>query len=284
MEEVRSSRAAVQAEVGLLDVLLTLAENIKLLVIGPLVVGLCALGISFMLPHTYQSTSILQADQATASLMLTASVLDPVIANLNLAKGQTFDDTRNQLREHIKTIIGRGDKLLTLRVSADTAQQARAIANAVLQQTYVESRPKGTAKLRLQTQLAEAQERLKNAQAAAAALLKRLEVNRLGVADGSAEVARGYAELLSATGAAQTQISALEAQLEGLSDAQLLQPPTLPEQPSQPKKSLVATGAALATVLGLLLFVWMRQAFRNNALDESASKKLTRIRQCLGLK
>lgn len=73
----------------MLDVLLTLAQNIKLLTIWPLAAGWCALGIGFMLPPTYQGISVLQADQAMTSLMTTTPVLDPIIAALDLAKGQT---------------------------------------------------------------------------------------------------------------------------------------------------------------------------------------------------
>lgn len=273
----------MQGEVGLLDVLVTLAENIKLLIIGPLAVGLCVLGIAFMLPHTYQSISILQADQSTASLMMSASVLDPVIGTLGLAGGNTLEKARRELREHIKAVIGRGDKLLTLTVSARSAQQSQDIANALLRQSYLESRPKGTARGRLQTQLQEAQLRLRNAQNAALSLLKRLQADGAG-AGRDAEAARGYAELLSATGAAQTQISSLEAELEGLSESKLLQAPTLPQEASQPRKGLMALGAALATELVLLLFVFMRQAFRNTAANAEASQKVVRIRQCLGLK
>lgn len=283
MKEKQSDFSALHGEIGLLDVLLTLAENIKLLIIGPLIVGLCALGISFMLPPVYQSMAMLEADQPTASLMVTASVLDPVIATLGLAKDGTLDEARSKLRGQIKAIVGRGDKLLTLTVSADTAQQSQVIANAVLQQTYQESRPKGTVRTRLQTQLAEAQARFKNAQDAAAGLLKRMESNGSGP-NGGVEMARGYAELLSATGAAQAQISTLETQLEGLSDSMLVQPPTLPQKASQPKKGQIAISAALAAGLVLLLFIFMRQAFRNTAANSMASEKLVRIRQSLGLK
>ncbi len=273
----------MKEEGGVLDLLLALAENIKLLIIGPLVVGLVALGISFMLPHTYQSVSVLQADQSIASLMVTASVLDPVIASFGLAKAETLEDARSKLRSQIKTAIGRADKLLTLTVSANTAQQSQAIANALLRQTYQQSRPRGTARARLETQLAEAQVRLGNARAAAASLLRRLETNASGL-NGGADIARGYAELLSASGAAQTQISDLETQLEGLSESLLLQPPTLPEKHSQPKKGFIAIGAALATELVLLLFMFVRQAFRNTAQDLVASEKLARIYRSLGLK
>lgn len=283
MESAKNSYAGADVDVGLLDVLVSLAENVKLLVMGSLLVGLCALGIGFMLPQTYQSVAVLQAEQPTASLMVTAAVLDPVIEALGLAKDDTVDAARIKLREHIKTAVGRNDKLLTLTISARTAQQAQEIANALIHQTYQESRPKSTVRARLETQLAEAQARLQNAQDASGALLARLEANGSGAGAG-VELARGYAELLGATGAAQGQISALEAQLEGLSDAQLVQFPTLPQKPSQPKKGLIAIGATLAAGLALLLFVFMRQALRNTTQNDTSAAKLLRIRKSLGLR
>lgn len=283
MKQEHSGYSAMQGEAGLLDVLVTLAENIKLIIIAPMVVGWCALGLTFMLPHTYQSISILQADQPTASLIMSASVLDPVIGALGLAGGDTLEKARQKLRERIKAVVGRADKLLTLTVSAHSAQQSQDIANALLRQTYLESRPKGSARVRLQTQLQEAQLRLRNAQNAALSVLKRLQSDGAG-AGRDAEAARGYAELLSATGAAQTQVSALEAELEGLSESRLLQAPILPQESSQPRKCLIALGAALAAELFVLLFVFMRQAFHNTAASAEALVKVVRIRQCLGLK
>ncbi|MDB5743503.1 MAG: lipopolysaccharide biosynthesis [Polaromonas sp.] len=283
MEEINAPINSRESEAGLLDVLVTLAENVKLLIIGPLLIGLCALGIGFMLPETYQSVAVVQAEQPTASLMTTAVVLDPVIASLGLAKDRAVEEARAKLRQQIKTTVGRTDKLLTLNVSAPSAQDSQIIAAAILRQTFKESRPKGTVRSRLETQLAEARLRFSNAQDAGAGLLKRLESPSSGVSGGS-ELARGYAELLSATGTAQNQISTLEAQLEGLSEAQLVQPPTLPQKPTHPKKALIAIGAALATGLALLLFVLVRQALRKTALNEATTSKIKRIRRSLGLK
>ena len=283
MEDAPKGANSVQNEVGLLDLLVILAENIKLLVIGPLVVGLCALMVSFLLPQTFQSVAVLQADQTTASLMGTATVLDPVIASLGLAKDGTVEEARVKLREQIKANVGRVDKLLTLTVSDRTALQAQAITKALLQQTYLESRPKGSVRVRIGIQLEEARTRLKNAQDASAGVLKRLESNGSGAA-GGVELARGYAELLSATGAAQGQVSLLEAQLEGLTDAQLLQVPTLAQKPSQPKKGLIAIGATLAAGIALLLFIFIRQSFLNTTPSEKTSAKVLRIRNSFGLK
>ena len=281
MQEVKNRFSGADVEVGLLDVLVILAENVKLLVIGSLLVGLCALGIGFMLPQTYQSVAVLQAEQPTASLMMTAVVLDPVIKALGLAKDETLEAARIKLRERIKAAIGRNDKLMTLTVSGPTPQQAQDTASALIYQTYQQSRPKGSVRTRLEAQLAEARLRLKNAQEAATSLLKQLEKNGAGT---GGEIARGYADLLGATGTAQGQISKLETELEGLTDAQLVQFPTLPQKPSQPKKGLIAIGATLAAGLALLLFVFMRQALRHTTGNEKSAAKLLRIRKSLGLK
>ena len=270
-----------QEEIDLLDILVTLAENIKLLILGPLFVGICALGIAYIVPQTFESIAVLKAEQATASLMTTASVLDPVAADLGLTKVDSAEEARKLLREQIKVSVGRNDKLLTLTVSATAPQQAQAIANAVLQQTYVQSRPKGSDLTRLEIQLKDAKARTKSAEDAAGALLKRMESN--GAAS-STEWARGYAELLNVAAAAQNQVAALQAQLEGLTDAQLIQAPTLPQKASKPKKGLIAIGATLAAGLALMLFVFVRQAVRGAAKDAGAASKMARIRRALALR
>ncbi len=271
-----------QDEISLLDILVTLAENAKLLIIGPLLVGLSALGVGYMLPPSFESVAMLQADQTTATQMTTTAVLDPVVAKLGLAKDTSAEEALGMLQGQIKAAVGSKDKLLVLTVSAATPQQAQAIAVAVLEQTYVQSRPKGTVRARLEAQLAEVKRRLKNAEIAATSLLKRHESSAANTTSGI-EQARGYADLLSAAAAAQTQVLALEAQLEGMSEVQLVQAPTLPQKASQPKKAQLAIVATLATGLALLLFIFMRQALRNAAADVEAARKWARIRRALGL-
>ncbi|NDP63252.1 hypothetical protein [Polaromonas sp.] len=282
MEEIQRRPGQSEINGSFLDILLALAENARLLVFGSLGVGLCALAIGFMVPQTYQSVSVLQADPSTASVMLTAAVLDPVIVSLGLGKDIAVDEARRQLRDQIKTSVGRTDKLLTLTVSAGSPQQAQTIATAVIQRTFQESRPKGTVRLRLEAQLAEARARFKNAQVVGQILYQQLGGSGTGT-NARAEVARGYAELLGATSAAQNQIVLLEAQLEGLSDAQLVQLPTLPDNPSHPKKGLIAISATLTAGLALLIFIFIRQSLRNTLVSGTNSEKLLRIRKSMGL-
>ena len=270
-----------QEEIDLLDILVTLAENIKLLILGPLLVGICALGIAYIVPQTFESIAVLKAEQATASLMTTAAVLNPVAAELGLTQEDSPEEARRRLREQIKVAVGRNDKLLTLTVSAPTPHQAQIVADAVLRQTYQQSRPKASELARLEVQLKGAEARIKNAEDAAGALLKRMELSGAG---GGAELARGYGELLTVAAAAQKQVAELQALIEGLTDAQLIQAPTLPEKASKPKKGLIAIGATLAAGLALMLFVFVRQAVRGAAKDAGAASKMARIRRALALR
>ena len=64
---------ADEDEISLLDLLQTVAENLKLLILGPLAVGLAALGISFVVPPTFTAkTTFLppQAQQSAAASLL----------------------------------------------------------------------------------------------------------------------------------------------------------------------------------------------------------------------
>ena len=268
-------------EISLLDIFVTLAENFKLLFFVPLLAGLLALGLSFALPKTFDSIAILSADPAIASLMTTATVLDPIAVELGLSKDESSEEARRWLRERIKVAVGRTDKLLTLTVSAPSPQQAQAIAEAVLQKTYVQSRPKASELTRLQTQLNDILIRIKSAEDAADALLKRIESN--GASNGT-ESARGYAELLNVAAAAQTQKIALEGRLEGLTDAQLIQNPTLPQKASKPKKALIGIGVTLATGMVLLFFVFIRNGFRSAEINVETKEKVARIKRSFSMR
>lgn len=70
--------------------------------------------------------------------------------------------------------------------------------------------------------------------------------------------------------------------LKGLSRDIVTQPPTLPTEHVSPKKCLFATLSALAAGFALLLWVFMRQAWRNAVLDPQVAPKLARLRAALG--
>ena len=63
-------------EISLLDLLLVVAENARLLIFGPILAGLAALGIAFVIPPTFTATTrILPPQQQQGAAAMLASQL-----------------------------------------------------------------------------------------------------------------------------------------------------------------------------------------------------------------
>jgi capsular polysaccharide biosynthesis protein len=282
----------VNEEANLLDLFLPIAENLKLLVLGPLLVGLCALGISYFLPKTYVSSAIVNtpvtvqptpAEHVAASLMTSAIVLDPVIEGLKLRDAdEPIEIARENLRGDVKAVAGRNDKLVTLTVMANTPERAQAIANAILKQTFIESRLKKTDLDRITAQLETARATEKKALAAAAVVAQRLETTQAAGTTGS-DMARGYADLLNSASLAQSKAAAIEERLQSLSEANLVQAPTLPQKAAKPVKALITAAATLGAFILFLVLVMLRQYLNHAALNPLTNEKLKSIRLALSL-
>jgi uncharacterized protein involved in exopolysaccharide biosynthesis len=73
MTDTLSQAMEDEDEISLLDLLQTIVDNLRLLILGPLVVGLAALGISFAVPPTFTATVKFlppQQQQSAAASML----------------------------------------------------------------------------------------------------------------------------------------------------------------------------------------------------------------------
>ncbi|MBT3068353.1 hypothetical protein [Rhodoferax sp. U11-2br] len=281
-----------ESEVSLLDLLLVVAQNIKLLVLGPIVVGLLALGVSYALPQSFVSQAILalpiplqtQTQTATqaAAMMVSPLVLDPIIATYKIGEGKPIQVARDALAKQIKAVVGK-DGLLRLDVTDTSATQAQALANAVIDGWLSSTVPGKQEREDLETRLEFAQNGLKSV----TALLDRLAVD--GAVSLGKPLTRGEAGTgLVAVGELQSHyladVLAIPRTLQGLSRDVVKQPPTLPTEPVSNKKSLIAVLAALGSGFVLLLFVFMRQAWVNAAADPEAALKQSQLRRALGFK
>jgi len=287
-EPTHTPQPPADDEIDLLDLLVTVADNIKLLVLGPIVVGLAALGVGYMLPQTFQSTSLLAVEKSgsplnanvVTTLATTAAVLDPVAQQLGLLnQGLSVDQARSRLQGQVKASVGRNDKLLNITTTATQPQQAQLLNQLVVQQVFEQTRPRGAELARLQAQLA--QEKVSYA---TSTQLEQTLAQLLASGRAQDKTSDTYATLLAANSARLFTIQTLEAQLAGLQTSDVVQPATLPEQAIKPKKSLMAVVAALATGFALLLFVFVRQALRNAGTQPESAAKLARIRRALGLR
>jgi len=150
-------------EISLLDLLQVVADNLRLLVLGPLAVGLAALGISFAVPPTYTAkTQFLppQQQQSAAASMLASlgalgglagaatglknpsdqyiafmksvSVQDALIERFKLVEryeAKLKDDARKALTEKARIASGK-DGLIAVEVDDKDPQFAADLANA----------------------------------------------------------------------------------------------------------------------------------------------------------
>lgn len=278
---------AEENEISLLDLLLVIAENLKLLILGPVVVGLLALSIGYALPQSYTSQAILSLSTPTpaqaAAMMVSPLVLDAVIRSRNLSTGQPTEAARTKLANQIKAVVGK-DGLLRLDVTANAPSEAQTLANAVID-TWIKSTVPGV------QERADLEKRLAYAKIALASvdrLLDRLITE--GAASLNKPLTRGEAGTsIVAMGELQARYFAevlnIPRSLQGLPrDAVVKQPPTLPTEPVAPKKSLIAVLAALGSGFTLLLCVFMRQAWKNAAQDPEAAEKQAKLRAAVGFK
>ena len=150
-------------EISLLDLLQTIVDNLRLLIIGPLVVGLAALGFSFTIPPTFTATVKFlppQQQQSAAASMLASlgglgglagaaaglknpadqylafmnsnSVQDELIERFKLQERYETkfkDDTRLTLTANARASSGK-DGLITVEIDDKDPKFAADLANA----------------------------------------------------------------------------------------------------------------------------------------------------------
>ena len=192
-------------EISLLDLLLVVAENARLLIFGPLLAGLAALGIAFIIPPTFTATTrILPPQQQQGAAAMLASQLgalgglagaaglnikNPADTYVALIKSRTVADKlldrfdlltiyeqkyRQEARKELEnaTQVSAGkDGLITIEVDDTDPKRSADIANA-----YVQELSKLTGSLAIteaqqrrvffEKQLQQAQEHLKKAELA----------------------------------------------------------------------------------------------------------------------
>lgn len=154
-------------EISLLDLLHTVVDNLRLLVLGPLAVGLAALGISFLIPPTFTATTQFmppQQQQSAAAAMLqslgalgglagaASGIKNPNDQFVSFLKSRTLQDalierfqlqeryekkflqdTRQKLTENARISSGK-DGLIKVEVDDHDPAFAAELANAHVQE------------------------------------------------------------------------------------------------------------------------------------------------------
>ena len=269
-------------DIDILDLFVVIADNFKLLIFVSVVVGLLTLAIAYVLPKTYESVSVLSADQvnqfnsaAITGLVSSADLLAIVSLKTGLGANFSKEEALRQLREMIKVSVGKQDKLVTLTTQGKTPESARQINQVVLEQLFILSRPRGEQAVVLQSQLDSEKTSLAAVITLENALAKQLTNGKtLSEAQG-----RVYADALQSKSRLSANIAQFQLRQAGLSTNDLVQLPALPETAVNPHKLKYFMFAALGSGFILLVFVFIRHALRSAGTNLETANKLQRIRQ-----
>lgn len=132
MNESNSSQFSEEADISLLDILLVIAANLRLLVLGPLLAGVLAYGAVFVWPARYESVAVQMGDMQLVAMMNSARVLDAVAAESPFLHGDDADELREHLRSDIKVSFSPKDRTVTVRATAGTPAHAQQLVASVL--------------------------------------------------------------------------------------------------------------------------------------------------------
>jgi hypothetical protein len=277
-------------EFGFLDVLIVIAQNLRLLILAPLIAGLLGFGIAYVWPPKYASDAYLtfpaekQADafKTAEALMRSPTVLDAVLKQY--PQPGSPDRQRRALDRRIVWSAARGadrktPNVVVVSFEDDSPHRARAINTALLEAWFEATKPQPDRRVQLEAQLERTEGQLK----AVSDLFDRLagETPKLVLPGMQNELASSLSGLLSQRASHIASIEALKLALAGVSRDVIVVPPTLPDEPIWPKKTWFAASAAAGTFLVLLLFLFCRHAWRVGETSPQTRKKLAQLASAL---
>ena len=194
------------------------------------------------------------------------------------------DASRAELSRQFRFSTGtKTEAVLTkLEVDGESPENAQALANALIDAWLATTKPPPASKLELERKLKLNQEALDTV----SRLLTRLtgETTKLIMANMQFDLATPTVQLLQLRNGYVESIAAIEMQLRGSTRDVINSPPTLPTDLVAPKKGLIALVAAMGSGFSLLLWVFMRQGWKNAAFDPQAAEKQARLRTFIGFK
>ena len=278
--------------IDMLGVLLTLAENLKWLILWPLAGGALVYSLTYLLPEQYESAAIIKAEGSIAANMTAAHVLDRALKNLGYLdqlSEEDAEDARQDLLRDTTTSVVRGTQLVTLKVVRHSPEAAHRIAQEtrnnvmlskmqeILNMVYADSRPREVELQRLSTEKTMLEQQIKELAGASKMAQQLLEDPSPGTNTGA--LAESIASISSNLVRIQTALHAVDKKMLGLSNEDLVQAPTFPKRPSGPKKALIAAVSTVAIGLLMLVFVLMRQSWRASRSVNLHAERLAALKR-----
>jgi len=283
-------------EISILDILVVFAENIRIIILVPLLTGLIALGVTYLITPTYQSVAILKASEgAQVGVMQGAQVgvmqqgvqdgpeIFTSIDVINQVLKTYPGTTARELSKRIFVSVKKQDfnSYITLIAEDSTPQKAQNLCYEIIASSRELSLPRGK-------QLDKIKNEIKNTEEAISDL--RLVANKISpYVDKKASsiegegVARAYCAIIEKLSIQKQLQVNLNQLMSGFGEDSFIQKPTLPDKAISPKKGKIAIMTAFASGFLIIIYIFIRAGLRNLSRDAEASEKLQRIRKRISL-
>ena len=278
-------------EISLLDILVVLSENIKLLVIGPILVAAAAYGISSRLPKTYESTAWLrpvafqsvQSGQSGQGVVANLNSQDTLRTFLQSSEGGKWSaglgeqEALAKLQGTLKASYNAKQDYVSVSVTGSNPAQAQALCQALIQTGLESLKPAGHLKSQITAKINIEKKSLKEIEDIYAKLSSQLE-SQASTAQGD-KLVESLTRLQERKNDLQNSLLQLENQLAGYGEGILLQEPTLPDKPISPKKFQITLISGMLTGFVLLVWAFLRAALRAASDDPECARQFARIRK-----
>ena len=279
-------------EISLLDILVVLSENIKLLVIGPILVAAAAYGIASLLPKTYESTAWLRpvavvSGQSGQGVVANVTSRDALRAFLQSSEGLKWSvglaeqEALAKLQRAVKASHNAKQDYVSVSITASTPAQAQASCQALIQLVLESLKPTGQLKSQITAKIDIERKSLKEIEDIYTKLSSQLE-SQASPAQGD-KLIESLSILQERKNGLQNSLMQLENQLAGYGQEILLQVPTLPDKPISPRKFQITLISGILAGFALLVWAFLRAALRAASDDPECASKLARIRKSFGI-
>lgn len=272
-------------EISLLDILVTLAESWKLLVLGPMIAGVLAGTLSFLWPKTFESVAIVRLTEEEAALLHAAPVLDPLIVQFDLLRESDgfMDDARQELKKRLTFSVDKKTKLTYVSAKARTPEQAQMLGASAIAFALKELQVKGKEKALIEKTIAINDRANASAEDAIASIQRGVKKN--GLSNQAQESAIDYLAAINSDIVKRSQENVELLQKLELRGAEVfVQDPSLPQRKISPKRGSVVLLAMLASGFLLLVFVFIRKVWQSASKNAEAASKIATIKRLLGFK
>lgn len=280
MDHVTSDTESRPREITLLGLIAAIAEAWKWFLIIQVGAALAVYLILGQLASNYRSTAILQIGD-TGVLLNSPSVLRATIEELDMRDelGSTMDNAVRALSRQISTTTI-APKITQVSLVGRNADRAQVTLTTIIKNFALQIAPRGQEREKIERQIDAISTSVEQMRKFAETLTSDGQTSKTATS-GSNDAALGYVALLNEILIKENDIIVLQRSLKGLSEADILQPPTLPEETVASNRLAFSLLAAIAAGLGVLFVVLIGEVVRRASIDPLALSDLKRIRNAL---